>query len=105
MVGIGKLMKQAQQMQKKLAQLQQEAGSLEMEGTSGGGMVKAVVNGKKEVISLTISPEVVDKDDVQMLEDLVLAALRQALEKAEAATQQKMAGLTAGMGLPPGLGI
>ncbi len=68
-------------------------------------MVKAVVNGKKEVISLTISPEVVDKEDVQMLEDLVLAALRQALEKAEAATQQKMAGLTAGMGLPPGLGI
>ena len=105
MVGIGKLMKQAQQMQKKLAQLQQEAGSLEMEGTAGGGMVKAVVNGKKEVISLTISPEVVDKEDVQMLEDLVLAALRQALEKAEAATQQKMAGLTAGMGLPPGLGI
>ena len=105
MVGIGKLMKQAQQMQKKLAQLQQEAGGLEMEGTSGGGMVKAVVNGKKEIISLTISPEVVDKEDVQMLEDLVLAALRQALEKAETATQQKMAGLTAGMGLPPGLGI
>jgi len=104
-VGIGKLVKQAQQMQKKLAQLQQEAGGLEMEGTSGGGMVKAVVNGKKEVISLTISPEVVDKEDVQMLEDLVLAALRQALEKAETATQQKMAGLTAGMGLPPGLGI
>lgn len=105
MAGIGKLMKQAQQMQKKLAQVQREAAALELEGTSGGGMVKAVVNGNREVISLSISPEVVDKEDVQMLEDLVLAALRQAMEKAEAASQQKMAGLTAGMGLPPGLGI
>lgn len=105
MVGIAKLMKQAQQMQKQLAQLQQEAANLEMEGTSGGGMVKVVVNGKKEVLSLSINPEVVDKEDVQMLEDLVLAALRQAMEKAEAETQQKLAGLTGGMGLPPGLGI
>lgn len=105
MVGIAKLMKQAQQMQKQLAQLQQEAGNLEMEGTSGGGMVKVVVNGKKEVLSLSINSEVVDKEDVQMLEDLVLAALRQAMEKAEAETQQKLAGLTGGMGLPPGLGI
>ena len=105
MVGIAKLMKQAQQMQKQLAQLQQEAANLEMEGTSGGGMVKVVVIGKKEVLSLSINPEVVDKEDVQMLEDLVLAALRQAMEKAEAETQQKLAGLTGGMGLPPGLGI
>ena len=105
MAKIGKFRKQAQQMQKKLVQLQQDMEHLEVEGITGGGVVKAVVNGKKELISLSIAPEVVDKNDIQMLEDLIVAAVRQAGEKAEAAAQQQMTALTGGISLPPGLGL
>lgn len=104
MAKLGKLMKQAQEMQKKLARLQGELEQMEVEGSAGGGMVKAVVNGKKELVSLSINPEVVDKSDTQMLEDLIVAAVRQAEEKAESATQKQVATLTGGMGLP-GLGL
>ncbi|MDP8215481.1 MAG: YbaB/EbfC family nucleoid-associated protein [Candidatus Euphemobacter frigidus] len=101
---MGKMLKQAQQMQAKLLRLQEEIGRMEVEGSAGGGMVKAVVNGKKDLISISISPDVVDREDVQMLEDLIIAAVRQAAEKAEAAGQQQMSAITGGVNLP-GLGM
>jgi nucleoid-associated protein EbfC len=102
--GMGKMLKQAQQMQAKLLRIQEEIAVMEAEGSAGGGMVKAVVNGKKDLVSISINRDVVDPDDVGMLEDLVLAAVRQAAEKAEAAGQEKMSGLTGGMNIP-GLGM
>ena len=104
MAGMGKMLKQAQQMQAKLLRLQEEIAGMEAEGSAGGGMVKAVVNGKKDLISISINRDVVDPDDVGMLEDMVLTAVRQAAEKAEAIGQEKMSGLTGGMNIP-GLGM
>lgn len=104
MVGMGKMLKQAQQMQAKLLRIQEEIGRMEVEGSAGGGMVKAVVNGKKDLLSISISPDVVDREDVQMLEDLIIAAVRQAAEKAEAAGQKQMSAITGGVNLP-GLGM
>ncbi len=104
MANMGKMMKQARQMQKQLARVQQDLGKMEVEGSSGGGMVKAVVNGKKELLSIEINPDVVDREDVQMLEDMVLAAVRQASEKADAVGQERMSALTGGMNIP-GLGL
>lgn len=104
MAGMGKMLKQAQQMQAKLLRLQEEIAVMESEGSAGGGMVKAVVNGKKDLVSISINPDVVDPDDVGMLEDLVLAAVRQAADKAEAEGQERMSGLTGGMNIP-GLGM
>ena len=104
MVGLGKMMKQARRMQEQLARIQEEMEKMEVEGSAGGGMVKAVVNGKKELLSITINPDAVDGDDVQMLEDMILTAVRQASEKADAAGQEKMSGLTGGMNIP-GLGM
>jgi DNA-binding YbaB/EbfC family protein len=103
-VKFAKLMKQAQEMQQKFGRVQEELGQLELEGSAGGGMVKAVVSGKKELVSLRINPEVVDKNEVGMLEELVVAAVRQAGEKAEAAARERMTSLTGGLSLP-GLGI
>ncbi len=104
MTGMGKMLKQAQQMQAKLLRIQEEIAGMEAEGSAGGGMVKAVVNGKKDLISISIDRDVVDPDDVGMLEDMVLTAVRQAAEKAAAAGQEKMSGLTGGMNIP-GLGM
>ena len=104
MANMGKMMKQARQMQKQLARVQEDMEKMEVEGSAGGGMVKAVVNGKKELISITINPDVVDREDVGMLEDLVLAAVRQAGEKADEAGQAKMSAVTGGMNIP-GLGL
>ncbi len=104
MVGMGKMLKQAQQMQARLVRVQEEMAQMEVEGSAGGGMVKAVVTGNKDLVSISINPDVVDQDDVQMLEDLVVAAVRQAVEKAEAAGQQKMSAVTGGMNIP-GLGM
>lgn len=92
-----KLLKQLQQQQEKF---QQEVAALEVEATSGGGMVKVVMDGQKALKSLAIDPEVVSKDDVEMLQDLVVAAVNEASRKVDEAVQQKMAGLTAGMKLP-----
>lgn len=99
MAGIGKLMKQAQQMQKKLSQLQSQLEQMEMEGSAGGGMVKAVVNGKRELISLSIKPDVLKEGDASLLEDLVLAAVRQASEKVEEASSDQLGSLTGGIDL------
>jgi len=84
------LMKQAQKMQEQMAKAQEELEEAELEGSAGGGMVKVVVNGKKVVSSLQINPTVVDPDDVEMLEDLVVAALNDAYAKAEKLYEEKM---------------
>ncbi|MCX6348797.1 MAG: YbaB/EbfC family nucleoid-associated protein [Candidatus Aureabacteria bacterium] len=104
MAGFGNLLKQAQEMQKKLVEVKEKLEQARVEGTSGGGMVKAVVNGKKELLSLQINPEVVNQADVRLLEDLIVAAVRQANEKTEAITAGEMAALTGGISIP-GLGI
>jgi len=98
--GLGNMMKQVQQMQAKMEEMQAELELLEIEGTSGGGMVKALVNGKQDLISVTIDPEVVDKDDVEMLQDLIVAAINQAREKAAETQSEKMSGLTGGLNIP-----
>ena len=100
MVAMHKMMKQAQQMQAKMMAIQEEIARMEVEGTAGGGMVKAVVSGKKDLISIAINPDVVDPEDVQMLEDMILSAVRQAGEKADAAGAEKMSAITGGMNIP-----
>jgi DNA-binding YbaB/EbfC family protein len=92
-----KLMKQLQQKQERV---QQEIAALEIEASSGGGMVTVVMDGHKAVKSLRIDREVVSKDDVEMLQDLVLAAVNEAGRKVDEAVQEKMAGLTAGLNIP-----
>lgn len=95
---MSQLMRQAQEMQKQLAKAQQELAEREFVGTAGGGMVKATVTGGPELVSIEISPEVVDPDDVEMLEDLVVAAVRQAMEAAVEAANTQIGGLTGGLG-------
>ncbi|CUO78830.1 YbaB/EbfC family nucleoid-associated protein [Clostridium sp. NSJ-49] len=97
---INNLMKQAQKLQKEMAQAQQELEEKEFEASVGGGAVLVKVNGKKEVLSIKIKEEVVDPDDVEMLEDLVLSAVNEALKKAEEETANKMGKLTGGMNIP-----
>jgi DNA-binding YbaB/EbfC family protein len=98
--GLGNMMKQFQQMQEKMEKIQAELEATEVEGTSGGGMVKVMVNGKMDVTKIDIDPEVVDPDDVEMLQDLILAAISQAKEKAQQLQQEKMSALTGGLNIP-----
>jgi len=97
------LMKQAQAMQKQMEQMQKDMEVTEFETTSGGGAVSIRINGKKEIISLNIKPEVVDPEDVEMLEDLVLTAVNEAIRKVEEETSSKMGKMTGGMNIPGGL--
>ena len=101
---LGALMKQAQQMQDNLKKAQEELAKIEVEGQSGAGLVKIVITCKFNVRKVAIDPSLVGEDK-DMLEDLVMAAMNDAVAKAEAATQAKMAGLTAGLNLPPGMGL
>ncbi|MEW8956658.1 YbaB/EbfC family nucleoid-associated protein [Clostridium sp.] len=94
------LLKQAQKMQKQMEDMQKELESKNFEATAGGGAVKAVVNGKNEVLEIKIKPEVVDEDDVEMLEDLVLTAVNQALKNAQDETSEGMKKVTGGMNIP-----
>ena len=98
--GIAGLMKQAQQMQENMKKAQEELAQLEVEGQSGAGMVKVLMTGNHNVRRVTIDPSVMD--DKEMLEDLVAAALNDALRRAEEVSQQRMAGFSAGLNLPPG---
>ncbi len=98
--GLGNMMKQVQEMQAKMAAMQEELEQSEVEGSAGGGMVTVVANGKYEVLSITIDPEVVDKDDVEMLQDLVTAAVNQAFQKVQELQAEKMASVTGGLNLP-----
>jgi nucleoid-associated protein EbfC len=102
--GLGNLMRQAQQMQAGLKKAQEELGNLEVTGESGGGMVKVVMTGRHDVKQISIDPALL-QDDKEMLEDLVAAAVNDANRRVEAVTQERMSGLTAGMNLPPGLGL
>ena len=104
MSNMNQMMKQAQALQKKLAQAQDELAAKEVTGSAGGGMITAVVNGAgTEVRSMSINPEAVDPDDVEMLQDMVVAAVNEALRAAKELEAQTMGGLAGGMGLPPGL--
>ncbi|UCD31900.1 MAG: YbaB/EbfC family nucleoid-associated protein [Desulfobacterales bacterium] len=100
MKGMGKMMKQAQQLQAKMLKLQEEMASKTVETTAGGGMVKVVANGKQQLVSIQIEKEVVDPDDVEMLQDLVLAAVNDALIKSHEMVAQEMSKLTGGMNIP-----
>ncbi len=102
MKNISGIMKQAQKLQEKIAQLQEELADKTVEASSGGGMVTVVANGKQEIVSIKIDPEVVNKDDVDMLEDLVLAAVNEAKKRAEELAKDELAKVTGGL-VPPGL--
>jgi nucleoid-associated protein EbfC len=99
--GIGGLMKQAQQMQENMKKMQDQLGSIEVEGQSGAGMVKVIMTCKYDVRRVSIDPSVMD--DREMLEDLLAAAVNDAVRRVETTTQEKMAGFTAGLNLPPGM--
>jgi DNA-binding YbaB/EbfC family protein len=103
MKNLGNLMKQAQQMQAKMGEMQAKMAEMEVEGASGGGMVKVVVTGKGEARRLKIDPSLVVPEDVEMLEDLIVAAYNDARGKADAMMQSEMSKLTAGLPLPPGM--
>ncbi len=96
-MNINQLMKQAQQMQEKM---QKQLAETVIEATAGGGMVTVTVNGSKQLLSIKIDPEAVDKNDVEMLEDLILAAVGDAQRKADEAVNQQMSGMMGGMKLP-----
>jgi len=98
--GMGNLMKQAQQMQQKLAKMQEELAQRTVEASVGGGMVTVMVNGKNEVLRIKIEPQAVDPEDVEMLEDLVMAGVNEALRKAQEMVSTEMSKLTGGMKIP-----
>jgi len=102
-MSFGNLAKMAQQMQAQMARVQAELETLTVQGSAGGGAVTATVTGKQELVSIVIDPEVVDPADVEMLQDLVTAAVNDALRAARAEAESRMAGVTGGLRLP-GLG-
>jgi DNA-binding YbaB/EbfC family protein len=105
MPNMGQLMKQAQQIQTKMAKLQEDLGDRTVEASSGGGMVMVVANGRQEVLSIKIEQEVIDPDDAEMLQDLIMAAVNDALTRAKDMVNEEMGKLTKGMNIPgmPGL--
>jgi DNA-binding YbaB/EbfC family protein len=98
--GLGNIMKQAQQMQAKMARMQEELAIREVEATAGGGMVTARVNGKQQLLELKIEKAVVDPEDVEMLEDLVIAAVNEGMKKSQEMVQEEMSKITGGMNIP-----
>ena len=107
MKGFGDVFKQAQQFQEKLEKIQAELGEARVEGTAGGGMVRVIASGRQEIVELKIEKEVVNPEEVEMLQDLIVAALAQAREKASALAQERMFALTGGLKIPglPGFGM
>ncbi len=99
-MNMNNIMKQAQKMQKQMEEAQQNIESKELETTSGGGAVKVVINGKKEIKNISISPDVVDPDDVEMIEDLVMSAVNEAIRQMEELSSKEMGKFTGGMGIP-----
>jgi DNA-binding YbaB/EbfC family protein len=104
-MNIQKMMKQAAKMQEQMAQAQAELAEKQVTATAGGGKVTVVATGAGDVVSIKIDKSVVDPDDVEMLEDLILTGVKKAIEDGKALQQSEMGKLTAGMGLPPGLGF
>lgn len=104
LMNMNQIMKQAQQLQKQLKVKQDELASHEYEATSGGGMVTVKINGKNEILAVKLDPEVVNPDDLSMLEDLVAAAVNEALKRVQEAQQSELSGMMGGLGLKiPGL--
>ena len=105
MKGLGDIVKQAQQLQERMQQIQQEAGNKIVEASAGGGMVTARVNGRLEIVDLKIDPAVVDAKDVDMLRDLIMAAVNEGVRRAQQMVADEMGKLTGGLNLKiPGLG-
>ncbi|MFY9177384.1 MAG: YbaB/EbfC family nucleoid-associated protein [Caldicoprobacterales bacterium] len=100
MGNMNNLMRQAKKMQEQMLKMQEELEEKTVEASAGGGVVTVVANGKKEIIEITIDPSVVDPDDVEMLQDLIMAAANEALRQAEEMVQSEMSKITGGMGLP-----
>jgi len=101
---LGNMMRKAQQMQQRMAEVQQQLATRTVEATAGGGMVRCVVNGKQEVLSLAIDREVVDPEDLDMLQDLILAAVNEGIKKSQEMVASEMSKIAGGMGLNiPGL--
>lgn len=100
MKGMGNMMKQAQKLQAKMLRLQEELAEKTIESTAGGGMVKVVANGKQQIVSIQIEKEVVDPDDVEMLQDLIMAAVNDVLTKSQEMVSAEMAKLTGGLSIP-----
>lgn len=100
MKGMGNMLKQAQKLQSQMLRMQEELAQKTVESSAGGGMVTVVANGKQQIVSIAIEKEVVDPEDVEMLQDLVLAAVNDALTKSQEMVQQEMGKLTGGLNIP-----
>ncbi len=100
MKGMGNMMKQAQKLQKKMMELQEELAERTIESSSGGGMIKVVANGKQQIVSIRIEKEVVDPEDVDMLQDLIMAAVNEALTRSQEMVNEEMSKLTGGLNIP-----
>jgi len=98
--GFGNILKQAQQMHAKIAQLQEEMAEKTVEASSGGGIVNVVINGKQEIQSLRIDPEVVNREDIEMLQDLIVAAVNEAIRKSQEMMTEEMKKITGGLNIP-----
>ena len=103
MVNIGNMMKQAQQLQKKMSEAQEKLKSIEVEGVAGGGMVKVIATAKGDVKRVIIDDSLMSKNEKEITEDLIVAALNDAKQKGEIAAQEEMKNLTGGLSLPPGM--
>ena len=99
-MNMNQLMKQAQKMQQQMAEMQEELANKTLEVSSGGGAIKVTINGEKKILDLTISPDVVDPDDVEMLQDLVISAVNEAIRQIEESANSQMSKLTGGLNLP-----
>ena len=95
-----KLMKQAQKMQQDMARVQEELRNTEVEGVSGGGMVKVKINGKREILHIDIQPDIVDPDDIETLSDVVTAAVNEAIKKVDSTSESEMQKITGGLNIP-----
>ena len=103
MVNIGNMMKQAQQLQKKMSEAQEKLTSIEVEGVSGGGLVKVISTAKGEIKKINIDSSIIKPDEKEIVEDLIVAAINDAKQKGEVAAQEEMKNVTGGLPLPPGM--
>ncbi len=98
--GLGNILKQAQEMHGKIAQLQEEMANKTVEASAGGGMVNIVMNGKQQVLSIRVDPEVVNREDIEMLQDLIVAAVNEAIRKSQEMMTEEMKKITGGLSIP-----
>lgn len=98
--GLGNIFKQAQEMHAKISQIQEEMAKKTIEASAGGGMVTIVINGKQQVLSMRIDPEVVNRDDIEMLQDLIVAAVNEAIRKSQEMMAEEMKKITGGLSIP-----